>query len=55
MTTASWVIVDRLTDHPVLETYLQSVADKVNRARYDVFPILEYLQNLNRAIRAKRA
>lgn len=48
MKTASWVVVDRKTGGAVLETFSASVAAKVNRAAYEVVPILEWLQRLNR-------
>jgi hypothetical protein len=54
METASWVIVERATGKAALETFSASVADKVNREKYDVLPILEYLQQLNAAIKAAR-
>lgn len=53
MKTASWIIVSRATGKAVLETFNPRIAAAVNRARYDVLPVLEYLQNLNRALKAK--
>jgi hypothetical protein len=45
---ASYVIVDRVTGKAVAEFYDAAIVAKVNRARYDVMPILEYLYSLNR-------
>lgn len=50
--TVSWVFVDLETGKGVYETYSASVAAKVNTKRYKAVPILEYLQNLNRRIKA---
>lgn len=47
MRPASWVVVDRGTGQPVLETFSQSVADAVRRDRFRVVPIMEWLQSLN--------
>lgn len=46
--TASWVIVSKETGKAVLETFSESVADRVNRDAYHVVPILNYLQGLNK-------
>jgi hypothetical protein len=46
--TASWVIVDLLSNQPVLETFSKQVADAINTNRYKAVPILEWLQSLNR-------
>lgn len=50
--TASWVIVDKETGKAVMETFEESTAKKVNQARYEVVPILEYLQTLNRRLKS---
>ena len=50
--TASWVVTDKATGAAVLETWQASVAAKVNRDRYDVTPVMEYLQGLNARIKA---
>ena len=50
--TVSWVFVDLETGEGVYEAYSASVAAKVNTKRYKAVPILEYLQNLNRRIKA---
>jgi hypothetical protein len=46
-TPASWVIVDRSSGRPVLETFSKAIAAKVNRASYEVLSILEWLQRVN--------
>lgn len=46
--TASWVIVDKLTGHAVMETFDQKKIDALNTAKYKAVPILEYLQSLNK-------
>ena len=50
---ASWVIVDRDTGRPVLETFRASIVEKVNTARYEAVPILEYLYRFNASISAE--
>jgi len=49
MKTASWVVVERATAKPILETFNRSTANRVNRIMYEVVPILEWLQRVNRA------
>lgn len=53
MRTASWVIVDKATGRAVFETFRASIAAKVNAAKYEAVPILEWLYRVNAA--AKRA
>jgi hypothetical protein len=43
MKTASWVIVEKATGKAIFETFNAKVAGLVNREKYDVVPILEYL------------
>ncbi len=49
---ASWVIVDRSTRAVIFETFSASVAAKVNTAKYEVLPILAYLQAFNQAVQS---
>jgi hypothetical protein len=49
--TASWVIVDRRTGRPFMETFNRSVVDRLNRDNFEAVPILQYLQNLNAEVR----
>jgi hypothetical protein len=48
---ASWVIVNKATGKAVFETYRQETADAINRDRYHVLGIGEYLGGLNSAIK----
>lgn len=47
--TASWVIRERATGTVLFETYQESITLKLNTAKYEAVPILEYLQSLNRS------
>ncbi|WP_313196218.1 hypothetical protein [Shinella zoogloeoides] len=44
---ASWVIVDRATGQPVLETFDFELCQFVNIQRFQVVPIMAWLQHLN--------
>jgi hypothetical protein len=48
---ASWVIVDKITNKAIFETFSESIASKINVEKYQAVPVLEYLQNLNKQIR----
>lgn len=48
MKTASWIIISKATGKAVMETFSLKQVAMVNRDKYDVKPILEYLQGLNR-------
>lgn len=48
MKTASWVIREKETGRVMFETFQKSVADKINRKRYEAVPILQHLQEVNR-------
>lgn len=52
MKTASWVIVNIATGEPVMETYSECMVQILNTDEYKAVPILEWLQSINRAIRA---
>jgi hypothetical protein len=52
MRTASWVIRETATGRIVCETYSAVIVAALNTARYEAVPILQYLQELNRAIKA---
>jgi hypothetical protein len=45
--TASWVVVSKADNKPVLETFSKAVADKINTDKYTVMPVLQWLQSLN--------
>jgi hypothetical protein len=49
---ASWVIVRVATGEAIAETYLQHVAEAINRDKYKAVPVGEYLGQLNRRIKA---
>jgi hypothetical protein len=49
---ASWVIVQIATGEAIAETFLQHVAEAINRDKYKTVPIGEYLGDLNRRIKA---
>ncbi len=44
---ASWVVVDKATHTAVLETFSERVAAAINRVKYDVVPIEDYLISIN--------
>lgn len=51
MKTASWVIIENSTGNAVLETYSESIAQRINTDKYSVVPILIYLCELNKKIK----
>ena len=44
----SWVIVNKETNEPIFETWNKQLTLKINLKKYNVIPILEWLQNLNK-------
>ena len=50
----SWVFVCKAAGQGVYETFSETVAAKVNRAKYDAVPIGEYLANINDKIRREQ-
>lgn len=54
-TTPSWVIRETATGRVLFETFEAEVVAKLNTARYEAVPILQYLQEVNRAARAQGA
>lgn len=48
MKTASWVIREKATGRVLFETFNKKLAAKINTAKYEAVPILEYLQSLNK-------
>ena len=46
----SWVIVEIATGRAIFETYNRSLADRINRKKYQALPALDYLQKLNERI-----
>lgn len=49
----SWAIISLDTEEAVLETWDSNVVEKLNTEKYKAIPILLYLQNLKREIKAK--
>lgn len=49
----SYIVVDRETGKAVLELYDIKNVQRVNRAKYAVMPVLEYLGTLNKRILAE--
>lgn len=53
MKTASWVIVDNITNNAVAETFNKQTAESIDKSdNYHAVPILEWLVSLNRQIKA---
>ena len=52
MKNASWIIVNKATRVAVFETYNENTAKAVNTRLYEAVPVLQYLQQLNRNIKA---
>lgn len=50
--TASWVIVNKLTNKAVIEMYDLELVKKINTMKYRAIPILEYLQTFNQKVKA---
>ena len=50
--TASWVIVDKTNNKAMFETFSYDFANMINKAKYEAEPILEYLQNFNKGVKA---
>jgi hypothetical protein len=51
MIDASWVIEERATGKPVLETFDFEMVQFVNLDRYRVWPILYWLYEVNRRVK----
>lgn len=49
MQTASWIIRRRSDGAIIMETWQQSIVDKINTALYEAVPIGEYLGSINTA------
>lgn len=52
--TASWVVVYKDSNKPVIEIFSQKTAKTIETKHsdiYNVVPILEYLQNFNRSVK----
>ena len=53
MKAGSWVVTDKETGKAVLEVFTTKSLAFVNRAKYNVETILEYLGRINSEIKAK--
>lgn len=53
MKTASWVIINKATGNPLLETFNPKYVAALNTEKYSAVPIMEYLTTLNARIKAK--
>ncbi len=51
MKTASWVIINKATGNPLLETFNPAYIQALNTERYKAVPIMEYLTTLNANIK----
>ncbi len=51
MKTASWVVLDKVSNEVLFETFSVTLVKAINTERYRVVPILEYLQQLNRQLK----
>jgi len=49
---SSWVVIEKASRRVLFETFSACIAGAINRAKYDVIPIAEYLADLNRSIRS---
>lgn len=47
MKTASWIIRNKTTREVICETFSPAFVAAINTTKYEVVPILEYLQSLN--------
>ena len=47
----SWVIVRRSDQAVILETFSEQVTQAVNLKKYQVLPIMQYLQNFNKGLK----
>lgn len=52
MKTASWVIKEKATGAVLFETFDKKTDDALNTEKYEAVPILDYLADLNRRIKA---
>lgn len=47
----TWIVVNKTDAKPVAEIFSKRIADKINREKYQVVPVLDYLSDLNRKIK----
>jgi hypothetical protein len=53
MNPASWILRNKTTKEVICETFDPRKVAALNTAKYDAVPILAYLQEINRQIKAK--
>lgn len=51
----SWIVVKKGTLDAVLETFEKKTADAINRKKYDVLTVGDYLGRMNLALKAAKA
>ncbi|MBB5546530.1 hypothetical protein [Paraburkholderia fungorum] len=51
MVTASWVIREKGNKHVICETFDKRLVERLNTAKYEAVPILEYLGEFNASAR----
>lgn len=44
----SWVVTDKATGQPVMETHEKTTADAINKDKFNVVPVLDHLAGLNK-------
>lgn len=49
---ASWVIRDKVTQSPVMETFNKRLLDRLNTEKYEAVPIKQHLVELNQRVKA---
>lgn len=52
--TTSWVIRDKISGKALFETFNAAVVEAINKDKYEVVPIAEYLAQVNRQIKNKQ-
>jgi hypothetical protein len=53
--TVSWILRNKTTKEVICETFNERKVAALNTAKYEAVPILAYLQELNRSIKASVA
>lgn len=51
MKTASWILREKSTGRVICETFDVRAVQALNTEKYEAVPILQYLQELNRAVK----
>lgn len=53
--TASWIIREKVSKAVLFETFSKLVVDRLNTAKYEAVPVLQYLQEFNASVRSEVA